>query len=370
MTHPTTLEDPRREVRIFLAEQLALGAFRPSCDSWLSGFSAEFSRSLAERGWLGMTWPSRYGGHERSEVERFAVTEELLAAGAPVAAHWFADRQVGPALLKHGTEDQRQSLLPAMARGECFVAIGLSEPDSGSDLASVRTTAAPVAGGWNVNGTKVWTSHAQHCQYMLTLLRTAPHDNLDRHTGLSQVLIDLTSPGVSVRPIPLLDGHPHFNEVSLTDVFVPHEHLLGKEGAGWQQVISELAYERSGPERILSTFPLLAEVFQREHHADEFIGPLLAELMTLRHMSVGIARQIERGSAPPVEAALVKDLGTQFENRVIEVSRLIAAVEPDVRSPDTLVRLLAEAVLHAPAFTLRGGTSEVLRGIVAKSVVR
>ena len=360
----------RAAVRDFLAGQLAAGGYRPRCDSWLSGFSPEFSRALAARGWVAMTWPRECGGHERSELERFTVNEELLAAGAPVAAHWFGDRQVGPGLLKYGTQGQRSRFLPAIARGECYFSIGMSEPDAGSDLASVRTRAAKADGGWRVDGTKVWTSHAHRSHYMLTLVRTSPAAGSDRHTGLSQLIIDLRAPGVQVNPIPFLDGEQHFNEVVLDNVLVPEDALLGQEGAGWAQATSELAHERSGPERFLSTFPLLAELVRRYgHRGNAELGVLLAELATLRRLSYGVAQELQAGAAPAVQAALVKDLGTRFENRVIDVARRIADVEPDPDSGGPLTRLLAEAVLLAPAFTLRGGTSEILRGVVARAVV-
>jgi alkylation response protein AidB-like acyl-CoA dehydrogenase len=315
-----------------------------------------------------MTWPRKYGGHERSEIERYTVNEELLAAGAPVAAHWFADRQVGPGILRHGSEQQRESFLPPMARGELYFAIGMSEPDSGSDLASIRTAATSCPAGWRVTGTKVWTSHAHRAQYLLALVRTGERE-ADRHAGLSQLIIDLTAPGVRISPIEFLDGEQHFNEVVLDDVFVPAANILGAEGGGWRQVTSELAFERSGPERILSTFPLLAELVRRHgSQCDPDVGLLLAELGTLRQMSRDVAGAIGAGEAPAVQAAIVKDLGTRFENRVMEVARRVAQVEPDPGSDDALVRLLAQAVLHAPAFTLRGGTNEILRGIVARAV--
>jgi acyl-CoA dehydrogenase len=358
----------RRKVRDFLAAQRSAGVFEPRCDSWLSGYSGKFSRLLGAQGWLGMTWPLKYGGHGRSEVERYTVNEELLAAGAPVAAHWFADRQVGPGILRYGSEQQRQAFLPAMARGELYFAIGMSEPDSGSDLASIRTAATSCPGGWRVTGTKVWTSHAHRAHYLLALVRTGERA-ADRHAGLSQLIIDLTAPGIQISPIEFLDGEQHFNEVVLDDVFVPAADILGAEGGGWRQVTSELAFERSGPERILSTFPLLAELVRRHgSQGDPDVGLLLAELGTLRQMSRDVAGAIGAGQVPAAEAAIVKDLGTRFENRVIEVTRRVAQVEPDPGSDDALVRLLAQAVLHAPAFTLRGGTNEILRGIVARAV--
>src|SRR4028119_2368997 len=191
-------EQVRLEVRAFLAEELAAGSFTTHVDTWLSGVDPEFSRKLGARGWLGMTWPREYGGHERSAMERYAVTEELLAAGAPVAAHWIADRQSGLALLRYGTEAQRKEILPRIAAGECYFVIGMSEPDSGSDLASIRTRATRNADGdLVVTGAKVWTSNAHHSHYGIVLVRTGPPGEGPRgkHQGLTQLLRAPPLPG-------------------------------------------------------------------------------------------------------------------------------------------------------------------------------
>jgi len=223
---PGTLPPRAEELRAQVREFLGSWAFTPRCDSWLTGADPAFSRALGERGWLGMTLPERYGGHGRSPLERFVVIEELLAAGAPVGAHWIADRQTGPSILAHGTEEQKQRFLPAIARGEGFFAIGMSEPDSGSDLASVRTRAeVDGEGGWRLNGTKVWTSGAHIAHAILLLARSAPLEN-DRHAGLSQFIVPLPSEGVTIRPILGLSGEHHFNEVVFDDVFVPWENVF------------------------------------------------------------------------------------------------------------------------------------------------
>jgi acyl-CoA dehydrogenase len=370
---PREVDELRIQVRAFLAEELAAERFTPRCDAWLAGWDPEFSRALANHGWVGMTFPQEYGGHGRSALERFAVTEELLAAGAPVAAHWIADRQMGPSLLRFGTEAQKQKFLPAIARGECFFGIGMSEPDSGSDLASVSTRATRVDNGWILDGTKVWTSGAHHAHALVVLARTEPVDPGDRHVGLSQFIVATDSVGVSVNPIRLLTGEHHFNEVVFNSVVVPDEMVLGSIGAGWHQVTSELAFERSGPERILSTYPLLAHVVSvvrggpdDAHHVQ--IGALLARLWTLRQMSLAVAGGLGGGVAVDVPAALVKDLGTRFESEVIELARVVLEVEPDPTSADRGARLLAQAELHAPGFTIRGGTNEILRGVVARAV--
>ena len=255
---PPAAAQLRAQVREFLADERAAGAWRPRADVWLSGWDERFTKELGRRGWLGMTIPVEYGGHGASPLERYVVTEELLAAGAPVAAHWVADRQIGPTLLRFGTEEQRRRYLPGIAAGEVYFGIGMSEPDSGSDLASVRTKAERVDGGWALTGTKVWTSGAHRARAFFALARTAPRDEAHRHAGLSQFIVELSSPGVTIRPIPLLTGAHHFNEVVFDGVFVPDAMVLGEIGSGWHQVTSELAFERSGPERFLSTYPLLA----------------------------------------------------------------------------------------------------------------
>jgi alkylation response protein AidB-like acyl-CoA dehydrogenase len=366
------LSEPRRlrgEVREFLRDQLARGTFTPHCNSWMTQFSPAFSRLLAEQGWLGLTWPEEYGGHGGTPNHRLVVTEELLAHGAPVAAHWIADRQMGPNLLAFGSERLKAELLPQIARAETFFCIGMSEPDSGSDLASVRTRAVLVDGGWSLTGTKVWTTGAHIARFMMTLARTRPTEQ--RHAGLSQLVVDLTSPGVTIAPIISMNGDHHFNEVVLDNVFVPASHLVGSEGAGWRQVTAELAFERSGPERYMSTVPLLTEWARQVATASgnlaakEDVGLLAARLWALRQSSAAISRALAAGESPVVDAAKVKDLGALFERDVIAtVRRHRRSSEPCGR----LERLLAESILEAPTFTLRGGTPEILRGVVARDL--
>ena len=318
-----------------------------------------------------MTIPKEYGGHGASALARYVVIEELLAAGAPVAAHWMADRQTAPALLRHGTAAQRAEFLPKIAAGEFFAAVALSEPDTGSDLASVRTRAIPCPDGWRLTGTKIWTSGAHRADAIFVLARSAPADSGDRHAGLSQFIVDPKAPGVHVRPIPILTGSHDFNEVVLDDVFVPAARLLGEPGGGWHQITSELAYERSGPERFLSTFPLLVALVGELSAAGAGpagaagVGALITRLWTLRQMSISVAAALDAGEAPALAAALVKDVGTRFESTIAEAARQLCATPA---AGGEFARLLADAVLHSPAFTLRGGTNEVLRGIVARAL--
>ncbi|MGE0216769.1 acyl-CoA dehydrogenase family protein [Mycolicibacterium sp.] len=360
----------RAEVRAFLAEQRAAGTFTPSVDAWLCGWDEKFTAALAARGWLGMTVPKHYGGQGLSFLDRFVVTEELLAAGAPVAAHWIADRQIVPSLLKYGTEPQKREFLPKIAAGECFFGIGMSEPDSGSDLASVRTRAVPVDGGWTLTGTKVWTSGAHLAHAFIVLARTAPVDPSHRHAGLSQFIVRFDGPGVQVRPIISMNGRHHFNEVVLDEVFVPEDMVFGRIGDGWQQVTSELSFERSGPERLLSTFVLLAETTEgmarKQISHDAELGRLVARIAGLHHMSTAVAGALERHEAADVPAAVVKVLGTTTEGDIADFADLHSG--DDTGLPQTARDLVTTAVDQRPGFTLRGGTNEVLRGVIARGL--
>jgi alkylation response protein AidB-like acyl-CoA dehydrogenase len=366
---PPVAEDLRREVRAFLKRELADAA--PLSDSW-SAVSPEFSRKMGERGWIGMTWPKQYGGHERTALERYVLLEELLAAGAPVSAHWVADRQSGPLLLRFGTEEQRKFFLPKIAAGECYFCIGMSEPDTGSDLASIRTRGTKVDGGWSVNGTKLWTSNAHRCHYMILLCRTA-EKNENRHEGMTQFIVDLKQPGVQIRPIKNLAGQHHFNEVVFTDFFIPDNRAVGTVGNGWRQVMNELAFERSGPERLLSAFTLIVQLVRAigpnpSERGAVALGRLVAHLYTLRRMSLSVAGMLQAGAMPELEAAVVKDLGTLFEQEVPEIARNLLEGEPDVKAPDAFLATLAQTVLAAPSFSIRGGTREILRGIIARGL--
>ncbi|MCL1696684.1 MULTISPECIES: acyl-CoA dehydrogenase family protein [unclassified Lysinibacillus] len=369
-------EQFRLDVRTFLQDELAKGTFTPKCDSWLSGDDPEFSKLIGQKGWIGLTWPKQYGGQERSTIDRYILTEEFLAVGAPVAAHWFADRQTGPLLLRYGTEEQREYFLPKIVKGECYFGIGLSEPNSGSDLASVSTRAEKVEGGWIVNGQKIWTSNAHLCHYMVTLVRTSPFDGKSKHAGLSQLIVDLHAEGITIVPIKFLTGEHHYNEVFFDNVFVPDSMVVGEIGNGWAQGLAELAFERSGPERILSTFPLIDELIQELKRQNNLEGlqqasKIVARLWGLRNLSIGVAQLLESGNGDDVSipAALVKALGTKFEQSIPEITRLIIQTYPTLDAHRKIDRFMAESILHAPGFTIRGGTSEVLYGVVAKGVV-
>jgi len=281
---PESAQLLRQQVRDFLQREMDAGTFTPRQNSWSDG-DAEFSRKCGQAGYIGMVWPKSYGGHERTALERYVMTEEMLAGGAPVGAHWVADRQSGNQILRHGSERARQLILPKIAAGECFFSIGMSEPDSGSDLAAVTTKAVKTQGGWKISGTKVWTSSAHRAHYLIALVRTAPKEE-DRHLGMTQFIVDLKSPGLKLSPILNIYGAHDWNEVVFDECFVPDDMVMGEVGGGWNMVTGELAFERSGPDRFLSTYQLLLAAMaqlgdQPDARAVNEIGRFVAHLTTV-----------------------------------------------------------------------------------------
>lgn len=370
---PAEDEALRVEVRAFLAQAISGLPPHVRARSW-GGYSAELSRQLGEKGWIGVTLPREYGGGGRSAFTRYVLVEEYLACGAPVGSHWIADRQSGPLILKYGTEAQKRFYLPRICRGEAFFCIGMSEPGAGSDLASVKTRAVPNGKGFVLNGQKIWTTNAHHCHYMIALVRTSGEAG-DRHKGLSQVIVDLSLPGVTVRPITDLSGDSHFCEVFFDNVQLPPDALIGQEGQGWEQVTAELAFERSGPERLFSSIVLFDEWLawlratgERSEGALRLAGRVFTELAPLRAMSVAVQDKLVRGESPIVEAALVKELGTTLEQSIP------AAIADDLFARETsevpleLLRTLNYVTEVAPSYSLRGGTRDILRGMIARGL--
>jgi len=376
---PEAAQALRREVRGFLRDEIAAGTFDPRHGVTSAVFSPEFSRKVGARGWIGMTWPRRYGGGERSFLERYVVTEEFRVANAPVGLHFTADRQSGPMLLRHGSERIKAEILPRITRGECCFCIGMSEPNSGSDLFAARARATRCEGGWRVTGTKVWTTGAHRADYMIGLFRTSPRTEADRRHGLTQFLVDMRAPGITVTPIHDMSGRREFDEVVFDDMFVPDEHVLGEIDRAWQQATSELAYERSGPERFLEISFLLFELVRvlgkgPDARSLEGVGRLVAQLHALRRMSVSVAGMLEAGKEPTLEGSIVKDLGTTWQQTLPARARDLAAFvdaeagDGDVIDRSTFDTLLDYATLAAPKLTIQGGTTEILRGIIARGL--
>jgi alkylation response protein AidB-like acyl-CoA dehydrogenase len=358
----------QQEVRSYLAERLVPGEYEIGL-GMTGRVDPDFSRDLGARGWLGMSLPREYGGGGRTAVERLIVVEELLARGAPVGYHWVADRQSGPNIAKNGTEEQKRAFLPGIARGELSFAIGMSEPDSGSDLASVRTRAVPVDGGWLVNGTKIWTTNAYTATHVLALLRTSD----DRHGGLTQFIVDRHAEGLTVSPIPFIDGTREFCELSFEDVFVPDDRRIGAVGSGWGQNTSELALERGGVDRWMSVVSLLdlaagSQGVREDPRALEDLGAMTARHWAFRGMSLSVARMVDEGRSPVIEAALIKEMATRFEQDCVEILARHFGRVPDMGSEDPAESLLARAILVSPSWSIRGGTAEILRTVISKGL--
>ncbi|MCP2018733.1 MAG: acyl-CoA dehydrogenase family protein [Erythrobacter sp.] len=364
---PETAPALREQVRALVA---AYGERDPvrRANSWTKA-NPQFSKKLGEAGLLGMTWPKEYGGHERSQLERYVVIEELLAAGAPVGAHWIADRQSGPLLLRLGNEELKRRWVPAIARGEAFACIGLSEPNSGSDLASVRTAARRDGDGWVLNGQKVWTTGAHVSHFIIALVRSEAGS--ERQQGLSQFVIPMDTPGVSVKPIIDLTGAHEFNEVFFEDVRLPETALLGTEGEGWKQATAELSLERAGPERYLSSMVLFLELVRyagakQDMALQQLIGRLTADAWTLRLMSASVATKLARGEDPALEATMVKDLGNSYEQAIPQLVQ--AAADLGDTDAATLRDVCFYLLQVSPSFSLRGGTREIIKGIIARGL--
>lgn len=367
---PPHAERFRGEVRAFLKN--AMTAIDPvtRAQGWM-GFDADFSRRLGAAGLIGVAIPERYGGRGADALARYVVNEELLAAGAPVSAHWIADRQSAPLLLRFGTEAQCERFIPGIARGETFFCIGMSEPNAGSDLAAISTRATREGDGWALNGRKIWTTNAHRSDYMIALCRTGHSD--DRHGELSQFIVDLHAPGVTVRPIRDLGGAEHFSEVFFDDVALDGDALVGTAGQGWAQVGAELALERSGPERFLSSMALLHSLIdsigpEPDPLQSFHIGRLVARFAALRSMSLSVTAQLVDGRDAAWAGVCVKDLGTTLEQELPEIAQLLTDQEPRLLAGSDHARIHAHLTMLAPSFSLRGGTREILRGVVARGL--
>lgn len=371
---PPRCQALREEVKRFLDQEIESGTFDPDHPEAGADNARAFAKKVAAKGWIGMTWPKVYGGQERSFLERYVVTEEMRVAGAPVNHFFVADRQSGPTLIRYASENIKRTVLPRIVNGDVCFCIGMSEPNSGSDLFAARTRATPVQGGWLVNGTKIWTSNANKADYMIGLFRTSQPTRENRRHGLTSFLVNMKTKGIACNPIGQIGGARDFNEVVFEDVFIPEDHVIGEVDGAWKQATSELAYERSGPERFLETFGSLRTFVDAVgQDADTCVqvglGRLVAQLHTLRRMSVSVAGMLAIGKEPIVEAAIVKDLGTIWEqalpHRVRELSAFLDADAPAVqRLDDVLTRHL-----HiSPKLTIQGGTTEVLRGIIARGL--
>jgi len=358
------LDDRQRALQAE-AEEVAADAidrFGAVHDSWICGFSRPFSRELGERGWLGMTWPVEHGGGGRPPIERLLVTEALVAAGAPVAASWFADRQMGPTLIAYGTPEQQARHLPPMLAGESTWCIGMSEPDSGSDLASLSTRAVRDGDEWVIDGRKIWTSfadRADHC-YLICRTDTVPGRP---HLGISEIIVPMSTPGIEVRPIRDLTGAEHFNEVWFDAVRVPVGNLVGAEGAAFSQTMRQLEHERGGIDRLVSNRSLLRWALERADLHDPVVRQEAARLEAGYRLGRLMVVRGVLGQAPAGFSAATKCLCTEYEQAVADFVARVAGAEAMLWGD------LGIGIAYAPAYTIMGGTSNVMRNILAERIL-
>ena len=356
---PADLDELRAEVEAFAAEVTADREVLE--DSWIVGYDRDVSLELGRRGWLGMTWPTVYGGHERTPLERFVVTEALIAAGAPIAASWFTDRQMGPSLLAYGTEEQKQRFLPPMARGEANWCIGMSEPDNGSDLAHLRTRARRDGDEYVVDGTKVWTSFAATADWMYLICRTDPE--APAHEGLSELVVDMRSPGIEVTPIEDMTQNRHFCQVVLDEVQVPAGNLVGTENGSWGQTMRQLEHERGGIDRLVANRALFLDALAAADTDDPLVRQEVAALEAGYRIGRLLVLREVLGQAPGGFSAATKTFGTEHEQRVATfVARTLG---PEA----TVWNRWSRALCYSPAYTIMGGTSNVLRTILGERVL-
>ena len=330
-------------------------------DSWINGYSKEFSRILAAEGWIGMTWPTEFGGGGRPGIERVIVAEELIAAGAPIAASWIADRQMGPSIYRYGTPDQKAKFLPGMLTGEETWCIGMSEPNAGSDLAALRTSAKRVGDRFIVNGQKIWTSLAADADYCYLIVRT--DSSGPPHKGVSELIVPMNLPGIEVRPITDIVGNRHFCEVWFTDVEVPAENLVGVEGDAFRQTMAQLEHERGGIDRLMSNRPLYEDALEVANRSDRRVRQDIARLEAGYRLGRLMIYQAALGQAPAGASTIIKCYCTEHEQRVADFCARVlgpaALVDPD----------LSNAIAYAPAYTIQGGTSNVMRNILGERVL-
>jgi alkylation response protein AidB-like acyl-CoA dehydrogenase len=364
----------RQGVRDFLEDEIKKGYWEPACDAWVQGFNPEFTKRVAQRGWIGLTWPREYGGQGRSHIDRLILTEEMLRYGAPAACHWFGDRQVGGAILSFGSEELKKELLPRIVKGEAYFGLGMSEPGTGSDLASLQTRAVEDGDYYVINGQKTWTSCASFSEYFDIYARTDPE--APRHRGISEFIVDAKSRGVSRIPMIDITGTEAWNDVFFDNVRVHKRYLVGEKNRGFYQVLHQLDYERSGMERLMGNYPLFEAIIRfakenglsRDLVTRNKLAQLQIEFEVGRLLIYRVALVMEEGRAPNWESSMSKAYCTEFEKRLACVAMEILGPYGQLKWDSKFVPLRGMALhsyLGSKGYSLQAGTTEILKNIVA-----
>jgi len=373
----------RQEVRDFLQAELKAGTFVTMSGGLAEGGNIEFSKKIAQKGWIGITWPKQYGGQGRSYVDKAILNEEILRVQAPVGYHFLSDRQIGPSIIHFGSEWQKEHFLPKFVRAEENTGFCLlfSEPNAGSDLVNVSTSATKDGDSYIIRGQKVWTSRGHQATYGWLLARTCFDPKVQRHESCSQFILDLRLPGVTVRPIINMAGRHTFNEVFFDDVRVEKRFMVGQENDAFKQIMAQMDYERSGMERLMQNYPIYeqliayAKKMEKKKVGEAYyawvrdsLAQVEVEFNIGRLLVYYTAWTIDQGKKPSKEAALAKAYCNQYEQRLNDLATQILG-------PSSLLREgpwaafggeMAECYLWSPSYTLQGGSVEVLKNIVAQ----
>ncbi|MBL7062128.1 MAG: acyl-CoA dehydrogenase family protein [Dehalococcoidia bacterium] len=373
----------RKEVRDFLEGEIEKGIFETRANGWVTEENEAFVHHLAERGWLGMTWPQEYGGQGRSYLDRLILTEEMMHYGAPGGGFLVGDRQIGPSIMAHGTEEQRDFFLPRIVRGETSFAIGISEPQAGSDVGALETRAVEEGDSFVISGQKVWTSNASRSDFIYLIARTNFAPEVSRYRSISEFIVDLKTPGITINPLMDMAGHGHWCEVFFDDVQVPGTTLIGKKDMGFYQIMSQLDYERAGVERLMGNYPLLRGIidYTKETKRD---GVPLCKQPRIRYMLSDLMIKFEVGKLLVYRVAwllnqkekptltrdtcIAKVYGNRFEQELDNAAMNIAGLHGQLDSGSKCAILdgaITRAYLFSPAHSIQGGTSEILMNIIA-----
>ena len=366
----------RAELRGWLIEHadwdVEAGARAPRHDDLAEEFEflRSWQRELAAGRWVGLTWPTEYGGRGLGPVEHAIAQEEFARAGAPELVGRIGVNLAGPTLLLHGTQEQKARWLPHILDASVIFCQLFSEPGAGSDLASVRTRATRVDGGWSLSGQKVWTSYAQFADWGVCLARSNPGE--PKHKGISYFVVDMHAPGVTVRPLVQLTGEAEFNEVFLDDVFVPADQVIGEVDAGWRVANSTLSHERGiNPRQLVihtqlcqdlvgvaAAGPAYDDPRLRQQVAQSYVEMRLFQLQSLRTLS-----RLAKGEEPGPEGSGSKLYWSQMSQRMHDVAMHVLGDEAALWGP------WQRSWLYYRAASVWAGTNEIQRNIVGERVL-
>jgi alkylation response protein AidB-like acyl-CoA dehydrogenase len=368
----------RKEVQEFLAKEWTLAAWDPEDpEAWEAG--REFEKKLVARGWLTMAWPKEYGGLGAGHMTQLIYRDEMAYAGAPIL-----DGQgigmVGPCLMVHGTDEQKQRFLPPIAKGEVVWSQGFSEPNAGSDLASLQCRAVRDGDDYIVNGQKTWTSAADRSDWIHILVRTDP--NAPKHRGISYLLVDMKSPGISTMPIVNMTGRAGFHETYFEDVRVPVANLLGEENRGWYAAMTTLSFERSsigfasGAKRTLEELTRYCRETKRngqplidDPKVRRKLANLAIEIEVARLISYRIAWMQSQDQVPIYEASLAKTYTTELRQRIANTGMQILGLYGQLDESSERVPLAGSIkyqYLWTVGETIYAGSNEIQRNIMAQ----